>query len=310
MVVAVLTAAIVLPALDGIGVAGTAAPIPLPADPRRGDCLLTAFPGVEPPAGVTARNPSADGRGVATPPAGRSPSPIVFGGCDERAIAGEVLAVLSVSGADYATRIARVRATGPDCQVLAFAYAGLQRTDGNNYGLRQPPDGPVTWNLAVNLRAAWIFPDLRTRAAGRTWAACVAGPASGGSYQGSLMGAFEGGELPNGFGSCWDQLRMDVAMRSVNCGDPHQSEIISTGTVAADSTVTRAEIEGSCRQLASRVMGRPDPTAGGVLGIEVDPQYDAPPHRRFDVICYIVPTANLLTGTLVGLAGRPVPLTH
>jgi hypothetical protein len=307
LVVAVLTVAVVLPARDGLGIAGTGSPIALPAEPRVGDCLLTTYAGFEPASESNPRGVSSGGRGTASP---ASQVPLNFGSCRSGEVAGEVLAVLSAAG-DEATRRARIRAIGPDCQRLAFAYAGLLPTEDNDYRLLDPPAGPVTWNLAVNLRQAWILPDRISRAAGRTWAACVAGPAYGGRYEGRLLGAYDGGRLPDGFGNCWDQRTVTVAMRQVDCGAPHQSEVISMGWVPPQpATVTRADIESSCYRLASLVMDRADPTASGQLQIRINPDSDPPRvNRRLDIICYVVPTERSLAGTLVGLGDRPVPLT-
>ena len=292
LVVAVLTVAVVLPARDGIGIAGVATSIELPADPHVGDCLLTRYTGFE------------------TATAAESQLPLVFGHCSEGEVAGEVLAVLSAVG-DPASRAAQVRSVGPDCQQLAFEHAGLLPANGNHYRLLDPPAGPVTWNPAVNLRQAWIFPDPVATAAGRTWAACVAGPARGGLYEGRLLAAYDGGKLPDGFGSCWDQPTVNVAMRQVNCSQAHLSEVISTGTMPAQpANLSRADIEGSCHRLVSRVMDRTDPTADGQLEIRINPDGEPRANRRLDIICYVVPTEHSLVGTLVGLGDRPVPLTR
>ena len=312
LVVAVVAAATVVPALHGLRIAGEAIAIELPADPRFGDCLLTKWsgfgllPGAAPAGAVTTSAPSTAAPGSAK----AEPSP-VFGSCGGKGqVAGEVLAVVSAAG-DEAARRAQVRATGPNCQQLAFAYAGLIPTDKNHYGLPGWPAEPVSWSLSVNLQNAWILPDPLLRAAGRTWAACVAAPARSDFYHGRLFAAYAGGKLPDGFGSCWDQRSVNVAMRPINCGDPHQSELISLGTVPNLKDITRAAIEGSCLRLAGRIMGRADPTANGGLEIQVDPQDDIPrAGARLNVVCYIVPTKHSLAGTLVGLGDRPVPYSH
>ena len=98
-------------------------------------------------------------------------------------------------------------------------------------------------------------------------------------------------------------------MHKVDCAEPHLAELIAIGNVARDD-VNPTEISGSCQSLAAEVMGRSDPTADGGLTVLIDP--DAADSLRWTreamgVVCYVVPNAHSLTGTLVGLRDRPVP---
>jgi len=275
LVVAVVAVAIVVPARDGLRVAGRATAIDLPADPGIGDCLLV--------------NAS-------------------FGPCTGQPALGEVVSIVTASGRDQ-DRLLRADSSGTNCRAAALTYAGLTAVDGRYVPRDHLQPDPVNWKFSINLRTSWVLPTAQQRAAGRTWAACVVGPGDGGSYAGGLADAYSGGRLPDVYGVCWNSREVSVAIKKVDCAEPHLAELIAIGNVAQHD-VTPTQISGSCRQLAAQVLGRPDPTADGGLAVLIDP--DATDSLRWTreamgVVCYLVPNAHSLTGTLVGLADRPVP---
>jgi hypothetical protein len=275
LVVAVVAVAVVVPARDGLRIAGRAVTIDLPADPGVGDCLL-----------VTAS----------------------FGPCAGRQVLGEVVSIVTATSDPY-DRPVRAESSGTDCRAAALTYAGLTAIDGRYVPRHYQQPDPVNWKFSINVRTSWVLPTALQRAAGRTWAACIVEPAEGSSYVGGLTEAYSGGRLPDAYGVCWSSREVGVAMHKVNCAEPHLAELLAIGNVARDD-VNPTEISGSCQSLAAEVMGRPDPTADGGLTVLIDP--DAADSFRWTreamgVVCYVVPTAHSLTGSLVGLGDRPVP---
>jgi hypothetical protein len=275
LVVAVVAVAIVVPARDGLRIAGRGTTIDLPADPQVGDCLLMAQS---------------------------------FGPCAGQSAIGEVVWIVTATGDPY-DRLVRAESSGTDCRAVALTYAGLTEIDGRYVPRRHQEPDPVDWKFSINVRTTWVLPSAQLRAAGRTWAACVVEPSGGTSYPGGLGDAYSSGRLPDAYGVCWSAREVAVAMHKVDCAEPHLAELIAIGSVAGDD-VTPTEISGSCQSLAAEVMGRSDPTADGGLAVRIDP--DAADSLRWTreamgVVCYVVPTAHSLTGTLVGLRDRPVP---
>jgi hypothetical protein len=275
LVVAVVAVAVVVPARDGLRIAGRPTAIELPADPEVGDCLL-----------VTAS----------------------FGPCAGQPAIGEVVSIVTATPDPY-DRLVRAESSGTGCRAAALTYAGLTAADGRYVPrLHEQPD-PVNWKFSINVRTTWILPTALQHAAGRSWAACVVEPAGGNRYVGGLADAYSGGRLPDAYGVCWSSREVGVAMHKVDCAEPHLAELIAIGNVARDD-VNPTEISGSCQSLAAEVMGRSDPTADGGLTVLIDP--DAADSLRWTreamgVVCYVVPNAHSLTGTLVGLRDRPVP---
>ena len=292
--VVVLTLAVLVPALGGLRSEGVGTAIELPSDPRVGDCVL------EPPTDSAVIPPAASVSMIA-------PS---FAPCDGQPIAGEVVAVVRAAGDDRA-RLQQVAAIGEDCRGSSLKYSGLVQDDGRYVLADHHLHDVVDWNLSINARTSWVLPPALLRSAGQTWAACIAAPASAAAYRGRLVGAFTDGVLPDEFGVCWEQTAPPATIDSVSCGDRHLAELVSTGKVPDGGKVTVADIKVSCQQLAAKVIGRADPTAGGqlVVGTAISPdtaQFLALP-QPLNVTCYVAPVAQSLSGTLVGLGNRPIP---
>ena len=110
---------------------------------------------------------------------------------------------------------------------------------------------------------------------------------------------------------CWLQTDVSAAVTFVDCSEPHRSELVSIGSVSGHSDVAASDVSASCERLAARIVGRDDPTAGGVLTVGVDPE-ELPARltsgRTIDITCFLTSTNDRrLVGTLVGLGDRPVP---
>ncbi|MET0862849.1 MAG: hypothetical protein ABWZ98_00805 [Nakamurella sp.] len=309
LVVMVLTVAIVVPARNGLRMAGSGSIGELPADPVVGDCLLQP-----------AYEFWAEGAGGGVPAEGvqrarKNPLAPIFGPCDGGEVAGEVVAVTSASGTGVA-RQARAEASGLDCRSTALQYAGLFPLADRFVVADQLSVDPVSWQLSVSLRGSWMLPSVVMQAAGRSWAACVATPGVPGFYRGSVADAYRGGRLPDMFGTCWDRAEPSAGMRAVNCGTSHAAELISVGDVPDRAATTNAAIKAACQRLSAQVMGRADPTAGGGLQVKVapdlpdnelqriSPQEDA---RGLNVVCFMTAGDRSLTGSLVGIGENPIP---
>jgi hypothetical protein len=241
---------------------------------------------------------------------GGSPLAPTFGPCAGQPVNGEVVAIVTAAG-DPGERLRQVQANGVNCRNAALQYSGLTQIGSRFVLSDQPPADPVTWMLSIKVRGAWLLPAPLLQTAGRTWAACVALPSSGEPYRGRLAGAFLGGRLPDEFGVCWDRRVVSASIAPVGCGQPHLAELLSVGT-ADTASVAVADVRASCLQLAARVMKRADPTAGGGLTVLVSPDVSelAPSAPMQDVLCYVAPADQSLTGTLVGLRDRPIPYSR
>jgi hypothetical protein len=139
--------------------------------------------------------------------------------------------------------------------------------------------------------------------------ACLAAPPDGALYTGRLAGAFEGGRLPDEFGTCWNSRGVSAGIKTLDCTTPHLAELVSFGLVPDRSVVTYPQIRASCEQLAAQLLDRTDPTAGGALTVKTSPERVNPTGTdSLTVLCYITPTDDReLGGTLVALGDRAVP---
>jgi len=290
--VVALTAAVVLPALPGVRLQGVASTIVLPDDPQVGECVLES---------------GAD-LAVIPPDESSAPPAPTFAPCDGQPVAGEVVAVVRATGDDR-SRLEQAAASGVDCGRSSLEYSGLVLDDGRFVVSDSAPDDPVSWNLSINMRTAWVLPAPLPQSAGRTWVACVVTPATGGTYRGRLAGAFDNGALPDEFGVCWEKDAPSTG--SVSCASRHLGELMATATIPDGGTVAVADVMTSCRRLVAKVIGRIDPTAGGRLTVEMlltpdVAQFLAMP-QPLSVVCSIAPVAQALYGTVVGLRDRPIP---
>ena len=312
LVMVVLCGAIVAPMLGGQRLGGVASPIHLPDPPQVGSCLL--YPLASSAGDVLTEGTAVDAGYRPDTPEPTDPQPdaakAVFGPCGGQ-VAGEVVQILQASGDVTARRAETARSDG-DCRAATFDYTGLLSLSRQIDRSGASP-GAVRWVPAVNLRHVWIQPEPLQRAVGRTWLACVVTPTRPVRYTGSLAAAFAGGSLPSPFGVCWDEPDVSTAMTVVDCAQPHRSELVSVGVVADNFATNATDISGSCVRLASRVVGRNDPTADGTLRVALDPEQLAQrlhDGMTVDVTCFVTANAGRrLAGTLVGLGDRPIPFT-
>jgi hypothetical protein len=308
LVIAVLAVAVVMPLLGGQRTTGTAQPVAVPRDPRMGDCLLQRPEGIGPPRG----QPFRAAAGSTSPATVSRPLGATLGSCENSAVAAEVVLTVSAAG-DIETRQRKVAETGIDCHAAALRYAGLGRfADGvrpATVTAQQAADDPVGWRMSINIRTAWVFPSPFLRAAGRIWAACVVAPPRDATYRGTLAEAFTTGRLPDEYGTCWNAPVVTPAVESVDCRQPHLSELLSVGVITERTRVTTEGLRESCRRLAIAAVGRQDPTDAGRLVLKTTParMYASGLDRSVNVSCYLTSAGPRLSGTLMGLRNHPVP---
>lgn len=307
LVIAAIAVTISAPALLGRRTAGTAVMVELPRDPRVGDCVVNM------PAEVSAgsaEGPTGTGRDAFEPPDSFGPLGPSFGPCNLGPVAGEVVA-LTDPVIDRATGQLQPPAD-TDCRAAALSYAGLVLRDGRFVVPDAPEDDPVSWSMSVNIRTSWVLPSPLLQSRQRSWAVCVVAPRSTGHYTGQFADAFNGGELPDQFSTCWNQRTVSAAFKRADCLAPHLAELISAGTILDRSRTTSVDLQDSCTRLAARVTGRSDPTAGARLVVKTSPERlrEDSTAATVGVLCYLVTPDRPLTATLVGLGEQPIPYAN
>jgi hypothetical protein len=312
LLVAVLAAGAVAAKSSGLRTVGTASIGQLPADPRVGDCLLEAadrsLPEFAPPPRASSR-PLTTAAPTALPEIGQDVVGPLFGPCTGAGnVGGEVVALLSATGDAWA-RHQRAQSNGVDCRAASLQYAGLRAVENHFELAQQSADDPVVWRMSINLKSGWVLPSSLLQSAGRTWLACVAAPSDGALYTGRLAGAYQGAQLPDAFGTCWNSRGVSAGVKTLDCHAPHLAELVSYGLVPDRSVVTYPQIRSSCEQLTARVLRRNDPTAGGLLAVKTSPDRVIPTgNDSLSVLCYVTPTGDReLGGTLVALGDKPIP---
>jgi hypothetical protein len=291
VLVLALVAVSVIPSVTGRRIAGTAIPVTLPDLPQVGDCLLARSP-----------SPADD-----YPGSEMTVDASAYGACDG-VVAGEIVAVWESSDdPGYGT--------GPPwrdpCAREAAEYAGLERS-GRSMDLPGAPSGPVSWRPTMGDGSLQLLPGREERSAGRDWVACLAVPTARAGYVGTLRDAYTTGSMPDEFGSCWDGTDLDQLPGVVRCAEPHLAELLATGWIRDRVEAPTAVIDSSCAEVAGRIMHTADPTRGGALKIVADRltgDVSSRPDAPLSIACFVTSAgAQQLSGTLIGLADRPVPL--
>jgi len=259
------------------------AAVALAAAPAPGDCLIDPLdPLTEFPTDVTRQIPQ-------------------FGSCPGHQALGEVVAVRTPLPAGLAG--GWDEKTG--CRTELLTHAGLVERNGT-FGLAEPvPGDPVDWQYSIAGRTVWIT-QIPWAPRSSSWAVCVVMPLGRSLSTQPIAGVFRGGRLPDVYGTCWMSRDVDAALRVINCLLPHVAELIAIGRVDP-AVVTEDEVRASCAGQARLVMGRPDPTAGGLLAIRVVPDTPVLSARTRNLTCYLTAADDReLMGSLIGLGSKPV----
>lgn len=282
-----LLGVLVVSALNGRGLPGTAVSQPIPPPAQVGDCVLEdLYPALH----FGDEEPTA-------PPARLGP-------CSGKRF-GEVV---------------RVSATTPvddfECYGDAAAYLGLAPVEYTD---------TEEWWSAISVFALVVRPSELQSAVGQHWSACVMlAPSSDGSAAVPLPSSpKDARHTADGiiarFGSCNDGLDPPTPLV---CSSPHTAEVFAYRT-PQDPTVTQREVDDGCRAQVVAATGMADPTGGGVLVVEaVTYTYGADGTMTRVPISEAVGADGFtscavrvgdperrLTAGLTGLGDRPIPMT-
>lgn len=258
VVVLALLAALVVPAVVGRRVAGTASRVPVGDPPQIGDCLLAGL----------------DESGSALNFAGVMVAAAPVGLCGD-ANYGEVVSVTPDWHSFPSTVINRMGNPEPlACQRSARGYMGwdVQVDPAAALPGAGPDSGSVVigdqgvpgrtlgyWRPVTTEAVGLIGPNLSQYLSGQTWIACVVFPRFA-PYSGPVRGGSVGNAAA-AYGSC-----AGVAPQEDSCVQPHVTEIFG---VAPGGETDQAVLAASCRDLVVKASGMTDPTAGGALRISV-----------------------------------------
>ncbi len=195
-------------------------------------------------------------------------------------------------------------------------------------GLPSGTDGEVAgWTPVVSMQTALLAGDARQRAAGQRWAACVLlGTGDAGidatirdTYTGTLKNAFLAGTTPDSFGKC--ALGSLTQSAPTPCRDPHTHQLLGIKHFPPGQHPA-ASIQADCHRLAAQLTRMPDPSAGGRLrllgeltrwdsqGYTIAPGQPHEPDETLEASCSVVTAGTArLTGSLLGIGARPLPIT-
>ncbi len=293
LLVLAVVGAIVLGARHQKLVAGSATPASLTEAPKVGDCVLEPLPDWQQPPEMSEVAP-----------------------CGQRKF-GEVVAVMPGSLNNYLASMNTDRGDDPvtpegTCVRVGSAFLGLPSTAAD------PRTHPTTWYPSPSIGMQVVQPNALARRFGADWTACVVrifsnSTSSGPSYTGTLAAVNTTFGYPPEAATCWRTMQKRE-WPPVSCRTPHAvEEFGSVGDL--DPTMTSASsLHGSCLQLVSRMTGKVDPTAGGVLLIRVvlSGSYLSDQNSTVTLVNYSclveVRPGEQLTGPLLNLEDGPIPL--
>ena len=199
------------------------------------------------------------------------------------------------------------------CQSAAAGYLGLPADVPAIVGAS--PDTLFSyWAPTFAYSVGLSLPSARQIAAHQHWLACVvyAPDLAGGTavLDGSVRGALASGVGRNAFGECVIDADLSVGSVPGACHVAHDSEVFGTAEVTGASSISRATLTATCRQLIARLTGLPDVTAGGRLLVTVfgGGQGAEAYLTGAPVLCAVTAVgAGKLTGSLRGLGSQPIP---
>lgn len=284
--------AFVVPQLLGNQIAGTGMAEPIQGPPTVGECVLD--------------DPAANGGAL-----GRL-SDLDYGSCDKPHY-GEVVQVF----AQYSD-FPGVQSSGPDpdpanCIPASNSYLAvdqvLPRYDRGDY--RSVSFG--VWRPVSVGTVGVIGPSIGQQLADQQWLACVTEGNSGDPFLGTVRGAFAGGNLPDSYTVCTDQLR---GGHPVKCASPHATELFAATGVTA-TLPSEEDLARSCSDFVRYLTGRADLLVAGQLQMDTAvTDYGDTGHpiagqpESAQAYCGVSAVgASKLTATLFGLRNRPLPLS-
>ncbi len=219
-------------------------------------------------------------------------------------VVGEIISVTAATTAQAST-LQEYDDAHPACRSRVESYLGtIATTDVLG----------VQWTKSIYVDAVAVGPDVHDRAAGRTWSACVVSAVHQMYLSApTLRSSWRTGTLPAAFGLCWADAVVAHGVPTA-CTAPHTTQQLARGFVSAPSddatsivsAADPAAVAAGCRQVAAGIMKVKDPTFGGALAIGVVNDPTGAPY----VQCVARATrGKTLTGSLIGLAAGPLPLS-
>lgn len=219
-------------------------------------------------------------------------------------VIGEIISVAAANGAQHGVWSGNDDAQ-PGCRSLVESYLGTSATT-DVVG--------VQWSKSIYVDAVTVGPDAHDSAAGRSWSACVMS-AVGQQYVAppTLKSSWKTDTLPSAYGLCWATTVVQHGVPTA-CTKPHTSQqlafaLVQRAPASSNSIVSVADpghVAASCRELAAGIMQVKDPSFGGALAIQVVTDQAGAPYMQ----CAVSATAGRsLTGSLIGLGTRPLPLS-
>ncbi len=288
LLVLALIAALALPVLAGKQVAGAPVAAEIDPPPAVGSCVR----GIDRSDPDTAVRASARTLPVAT---------VVKCSGD---VSGEIISVTAAQRAPAVSTLGDYEQANPGCRSQVEKYLGTAATT---------VIAGVEWNLNIDVDVTTVGPNPRDRAAGRTWSACVLSAARQLYPATPLRSSWQSGTVPDAFGLCWAENLIQHGVPT-NCTSPHRTQQIGYGLVAQPSdsgtgivsSASPDDVVAGCRTLAATVLKVADPTRGGALTVKVVDDTSGAPFVQCAVA--VVGTREL-TGSLIGIGNRPLPLT-
>jgi hypothetical protein len=295
---AVIVAALIVPQLAGVRIAGNAVAATVAPAPTVGDCLLR-----------TPSNPVND----PVPGVARD-APLLTVQCSLPHDAQVISLTQDRDQFPAVHRDSSARYPNIDaCSDLAYPFLGVRAL--NEAGDRSGLLGP--WLPASIGTFVFLSPDPTQRRVGQRWLACLLISPQG-LVTGSSAGVFVAPARSNPLAVCHKgaNVLLDV---SISCQRPHAMELLGW-RVADESVSGQRPLDQSCAELVRRMTGMSDPTAGGELLVAavvmhfdgngvLSAGYGPGPHSEWNrAACTVSRTGSrLLAGSLTGLGDAPVP---
>lgn len=294
VLLAVIIAAPIVPALGGQHLTGAALRGPIPDPPVVGDCL-----------GDVPSQPSAM---VLSLPVFAEQT----GSCGDDNV-GAIVAVVpkvyfSPPTLDNGTSVAQA----VDCDPLVQDYLGWSTPTDASSGNASESSALVQWHPPTTIDSGLLGPDLAQYIYGQRWVACVVYPEFG-PFRGSIRGSVRDGHNAEALASC-QAMPDGTALQPTSCSQPHRAETF--GVVAVSDQ--NANLEPSCLALVHRLTGMSDVSSGGALIVGAVITSDSAQNsastlhpagpQEYEATCLAtVAGSRLLVGTLIGLGDRRLP---
>ncbi len=189
------------------------------------------------------------------------------------------------------------------CRQVAFQYVALRLVGSTQ-----------VWRPAFRARSQLLVAPPEQRVGPKAWATCVVAPGGTRSSTGSVRHQGDAPDRrPAEFGECASDD--GVLLR---CDAPHRVEYLTDAVAFARSLIagsSAARWRTDCNDVATRLLGRADPTVGGRLSVEFrtlasDPRIGVdPPESLVFAVCAVRATDDRdLTDSVFGLGDSDLPL--